>query len=751
MIGMSAMKKHYNSSVRIIKNKDSTADYSGTINNIIKEEKIGIEKSYISEKYDYKEEIFKNAKNVEKENQYRKSEFYNRELEKKNREYNNKNTDKEQERKARGYDGEIDLDRVKSYRNIEYKKSAYKNYENEKNQTPENIDNIKKHDTDFLSKGIDSSFIRKKSNDKDMIYSEARNIDNNKSKIKNQKLPGIIKDRKNEGRNVENKILKGKPLAENALTNRTIQNKYIRSKFAENMNQSDEEFSIGISKRGLIRGERGLKVGAALGRYSSIRAINIFKKEKISNGSLKSTILDSTKDEIVYFRGSSSDDLGINTLVNLKDKAIASKRLIKDRKKFLKASINNFELVENQDLGVQSAIQIKNSTMRATRVVKGVYGNTKTSLKTGKRAYQIGKRATRKVYYGIKSFGKAMLDPLILKGLIGLGVPLVLIILMISAITAIMPSSTAVATYPIAEVEFIEELQDNINIWNEEVNNKIQGYYKRYDDVVLVNEDFIIVYLQDVLSVLAVETNQNMGDDDLDRAKEIHGFFYSLETTEETYEKTETIWDNKNSVEMEVVRKKSRIIVDLKTVGIEEVAEILNFDSNSKEWLISLSRADLSEMYPDLVVNNETYYPSLASMSLEEIEKYGGKFIHPTNNVGYISSHFGYRIHPIYETTKLHTGIDIAGNDKKPIYAVNDGIIIYAGAKGGYGNCVIIDHKDGMITLYGHCSTLAVSKGDIVLKGDNIARVGNTGVSTGPHLHFEVRINGKFINPINFL
>ena len=748
---MSAMKKHYNSSASIIKNKDSTADYSGTINNIIKEEKTGIEKSYISEKYDYKEEIFRSLNKAEKENQYRKRENDNRELQRKNSEYNNKNTYKEQEKKASMYDGEIDLDRVKSYKNIDYKEPTYKTYEKEKGQTPEDIINLKKHDTDFLSKGMENSFIRKKSNDKNMIYSEGRNIDNNKSKITNKKLSSIIKYGKKEGRNGEKTDSKGNLSTEKSLTNRTIQNKYIRSKFAENMEQSDEEFSIGMSKKGVITGERGLKLGVSLGRYSSIKAINIFKKEKLSNRNLRSTILNSTKDEMVNFKGNNSDDLGIKTMVNMKNKSVASKRFITDRKGFIKASINNFELVENQDLGVKSAISIKNSSMMSTRVLKGVYETTKTSVKTGKRAYQVGKRASGKIYYGIKSFGKSISDPLVLKGLITIAIPLVLIILMISAITAIIPSSAAVASYPIAEVEFIKELQDNINNWNEEINNKIQTYYKTYDDVVLVNEDFVIIYLQDVLSILAVETNQNMGIDDLDRAKEIHGLFYSLETTEESYEEIDTRWDNKNGVEMEVVTKKSRIIVDLKTIGIEDVADTLNFDSNSKEWLISLSIADLTEMYPDLVVNNELYYPSLASMSLEEIAKYGGKFIHPTNNIGYISSPFGYRMHPIYETIKLHTGIDIAGNNKKPIYAVNDGIIIYAGVKSGYGNCLMIDHGDGMITLYGHCSTLAVSRGDVVLKGDNIARVGNTGVSTGAHLHFEVRINGKVINPINFL
>ena len=108
-------------------------------------------------------------------------------------------------------------------------------------------------------------------------------------------------------------------------------------------------------------------------------------------------------------------------------------------------------------------------------------------------------------------------------------------------------------------------------------------------------------------------------------------------------------------------------------------------------------------------------------------------------------------IYPITKKRSFHSGLDIAGNNRSPIYAVQDGEVIFSGPNGTYGNCVIIDHGNDMITLYAHCSSLSVVKGSSVLKGENIALVGSTGRSTGPHLHFEVRINGKFINPINFL
>lgn len=754
------MKKHYNSSNnKMLKDSSSTTNYGGTVTNIIKEDKIGIEKSYISEGYDYKKEVVeKTPENIDyckRQEEYREKEYHNKEIQGRNIEYYNQNTYKEQERRASLYDGEIDLDRVKSYRNPEYKIPSYKNYEESRQPTPENIDNedyyIKKHDTDFISKGMTSLLIRKKARPKDMLYYENRHTDNNISKIINKDPTRIInKNKEIEGRN-EGRTIKPDGIIDKSLTTRTLENKYIRSRFAENMGQSDEDFSINISKSGIITGEKTLKLGANLGRYTSVKAINLFKKDKISNTSLKSTLTRSTKDAIINFKGGNSDDLTIETVVNIKDKAIAGKRFLTDRKGFVKTSITNFDIEENQDLGIQTIIQAKDASIMGTRVVKGIYGTTKTTAKTAKRSYQIGKKVTQRIAYGIKSLGKTISNPVVLKGIITIAIPLLLIFLMVAAITSIFPASTAIASYPIAEVEFIQELQNSINIWNEEINNEIQNFYNDYDDVVIVNDDMVLVQLQDVLAILAVETEQNMGFKDMDSARDIYELFFTLETEVETYEEIETTIDSETGEEIEILLQKTRIIVDLRNLDIEEVIYNLNYDYSDREWAITLAMADLTEMYPDLVVNNEAYYPSLPSLTPEEIEGYGGKFVHPTNNVGYISSHFGYRVDPITKIRDFHGGIDIAGNDRTPIYAVQDGIVIFSGVNGGYGNCVMINHGNGMITLYAHCSSLSVMKGDSVSKGDNIARVGNTGRSTGPHLHFEVRINGKLINPINFL
>ncbi len=128
-----------------------------------------------------------------------------------------------------------------------------------------------------------------------------------------------------------------------------------------------------------------------------------------------------------------------------------------------------------------------------------------------------------------------------------------------------------------------------------------------------------------------------------------------------------------------------------------------------------------------------------------------GKFILPLASYTRISSPFGYRIHPITGTRKLHSGIDYAAPGGTAIFAAEDGVVLTSGWINGYGYTVTINHGSGYVTLYAHCSTLIAKAGQKVTKGQTIARVGSTGNSTGNHLHFEVKVNGVAQNPANFL
>lgn len=133
-------------------------------------------------------------------------------------------------------------------------------------------------------------------------------------------------------------------------------------------------------------------------------------------------------------------------------------------------------------------------------------------------------------------------------------------------------------------------------------------------------------------------------------------------------------------------------------------------------------------------------------------EKYvGGEMMWPAKGYYGISSPFGYRIHPILKVKKLHTGIDIRIPYGKPLSAAQSGTVVYSGWMGGYGKVVLIDHGGGMTTLYAHNSKLVVKKGEHVEKGQKIAECGSTGQSTGAHSHFEVRKNGEYIDPLEYV
>lgn len=126
-----------------------------------------------------------------------------------------------------------------------------------------------------------------------------------------------------------------------------------------------------------------------------------------------------------------------------------------------------------------------------------------------------------------------------------------------------------------------------------------------------------------------------------------------------------------------------------------------------------------------------------------------GMFAYPSDAA--TSSPFGWRVHPVLGYRRFHAGMDFAASYGSTIRAADSGTVIFAGWYGGYGRAVIIDHGKGITTLYGHSSELYVSDGQGVERGQAIAAVGSTGLSTGPHLHFEVRRNGSPVNPADYL
>ncbi len=122
----------------------------------------------------------------------------------------------------------------------------------------------------------------------------------------------------------------------------------------------------------------------------------------------------------------------------------------------------------------------------------------------------------------------------------------------------------------------------------------------------------------------------------------------------------------------------------------------------------------------------------------------------PTRS-GWLSSNYGYRTHPLTGRRHFHHGVDLAGKAGDVVEVVASGLVTWAGKKGGYGNLLEVDHRNGYITRYGHNDKLLVKVGELVKQGQVIATMGSTGRSTGPHVHFEVLKDGKSINPHKYL
>ncbi len=209
-----------------------------------------------------------------------------------------------------------------------------------------------------------------------------------------------------------------------------------------------------------------------------------------------------------------------------------------------------------------------------------------------------------------------------------------------------------------------------------------------------------------------------------------------------------TLVEEKSQVEtkkQEKVNKES----SLKTLKSQKQSKV---DSLSKEQKDLQGKVDIwdSKMRE---IQEEERRRAAAAAANGNLKYNGGQLQWPVPSSTSISSPFGYRIHPIFNTYKLHTGIDIRASSGSSIVAAESGIVLLSsyGYNGGYGNYVIILHGDGLTTRYAHCSSLAVSEGQTVAKGQVIASVGSTGDSTGPHLHFEVRKDGICYDPISYL
>jgi murein DD-endopeptidase MepM/ murein hydrolase activator NlpD len=169
------------------------------------------------------------------------------------------------------------------------------------------------------------------------------------------------------------------------------------------------------------------------------------------------------------------------------------------------------------------------------------------------------------------------------------------------------------------------------------------------------------------------------------------------------------------------------------------------------EWKIltvTLTVKPLSEILLENMNTEQLQHYAVLTMTSGSKQYAGSPF--SINWLPYVTSSYGWRVHPISGAKDLHRGVDIALPEGTEILSAQNGTVTFAGYSGSYGNVVVIENDDGLTTKYAHCDSLLVSEGQTVSMGDIIATVGSTGSSTGPHLHFEVLINGEYRNPLFF-
>ena len=169
------------------------------------------------------------------------------------------------------------------------------------------------------------------------------------------------------------------------------------------------------------------------------------------------------------------------------------------------------------------------------------------------------------------------------------------------------------------------------------------------------------------------------------------------------------------------------------------LTELRTKQSNIEQLLRTLDREENA-----IEARIAAYYASAGRTS--GLKPFTGRFSRPVSAP--ITSGFGMRFHPILKRSRMHNGIDFGARHGTPIQAAADGVVIASTYGNGFGNMIILDHGGGISTLYGHCSRLAVAAGQRVKRGQVIGYVGSTGLATGPHLHFEVRVNGRPVNPM---
>ena len=315
------------------------------------------------------------------------------------------------------------------------------------------------------------------------------------------------------------------------------------------------------------------------------------------------------------------------------------------------------------------------------------------------------------------------------------------------------------------EKRAVDEAADEATKAYKDVKKELDATEARIDEnedkLKVLNKDFVVKRDQLAKRVRDIYINGQINYlDVLFGAKDFQDFFTRMDllkrVIQQDYDLVQVVFAEKSAIETsqkELEKDKAakeKLVAsaadrkkeaEKKQAAKQAIIDKMETDRATQERIINENLAASKEV--EQMIRNSRYQPASPALSG------GGALNWPLG--GPITSPFGWRVHPITGASRFHSGIDIGGDYGDTIHAAGAGIVSYAGWISGYGYAVIIDHGGGISTLYGHNQALLVSEGQSVSQGQAIAECGSTGNSTGPHCHFEVRVDGEPVDPMGYL
>ena len=292
----------------------------------------------------------------------------------------------------------------------------------------------------------------------------------------------------------------------------------------------------------------------------------------------------------------------------------------------------------------------------------------------------------------------------------------------------------------------VKDLEEKIEQTTKKLNEAQKKYDKREE---LLRQRIVAMYEAGETSYLDVLLNSTSLTDFISNYYIITEIAeYDTKLLESIDEEKKVIENEKTSLENDQADLKIAKANKEKTYTILQNTRVLK---NNYIQQLTEEEKTLQEEVEEYTKAFAEVENQIKNLTLSDGDYIGGQMAWPTPGYTRITSEFGMREHPITGVYKLHTGLDIGAPMGANFVAANDGTVISAKYSSGYGNMVIIDHGGGITTLYAHGSSIEVSVGQKVKRGDVVLKVGSTGYSTGPHAHFEVRKNGSYVNPLPYI